>query len=57
MCADSQKENATNEYVLLAQLMMEHRKASRQGDTTRQEQLLVQIAQLSQKIKGREGKQ
>lgn len=57
MCADSQKENATNEYVLLAQLMMEHRKASRQGDTTRQQQLLVQIAQLSQKMKEKEGKQ
>lgn len=57
MCADSQKENATNEYVLLAQLMMEHRKASRQGDTIRQQQLLVQIAQLSQKMKEKEGKQ
>lgn len=57
MCDDSQKENDTNEYALLAQLMMEHRKAKRQGNTIRQQQLLVQITQLSQKIKEKEGKQ
>lgn len=57
MCDDELKENDTNEYALLAQLMMEHREAKRQGNTTLQQQLLVRIAQLSQNIKEREEKQ